>query len=392
MAAVPLIIDRIYKGILAKVENSGPFAAKLFHFCVQYRLRWNKLGMETPLVKLLIFRKIKQLVGGNMKYMAVGSAPLASVAQEFVRTVLDIKICQGYGLTETISTATGQDIYDMKTGNVGPPLAGVDIKLLNWEEGGYKINDTCGPRGEIVVGGPHIAKGYYKMPEKTQEDFQDDLDGFRWFKTGDIGQFLENGTLMIIDRKKDLVKPQGGEYISLGKGTGCAFYYVHILKFTCYALLDIFMNSLVIAIIMCLYFLVEGVLKLNQVINSICVVVCSDQTFSTAIIVPEEKSLAKFAKNVLEKSGFTVSQLCQDESVKNKLCKHLLEFGLMHGLAKFEIPKKITLVLDEWTPESGLITAASKLKRKEVEKYYSSEIKRMYESSTNENIIYYENI
>ena len=218
MAAVPLIIDRIYKNVLAKVEKSGPFSLKLFQFCVEYRLRWNRIGMDTPLVNKMIFRRVQRMVGGKLKYIGVGSAPLASVAQRFVRTVLDVKICQGYGLTETLCTATGQRVYDMQTGNVGPPLVGIDIMLKSWEDGGYRINDSCGPRGEIIVGGPHVAKEYFKMPEKTQEDFFIDSDGLRWFKTGDIGQFSKNGSLMIIDRKKDLVKPQGGEYISLGKG------------------------------------------------------------------------------------------------------------------------------------------------------------------------------
>ena len=218
MAAVPLIIDRIYKSVLSTVEKTGPFSSKLFQFCVEYRLRWNDIGMDCPLINRIIFHRVQRMVGGNLKYIGVGSAPLAPVAQRFVRTVLDVKICQGYGLTETLCTATGQGIYDQKTGNVGPPLVGIDIRLRSWEEGGYRVDDKCGPRGEILVGGNHIAKEYFKMPEKTQEEFFNDSNGTRWFKTGDIGQFSKNGSLMIIDRKKDLVKPQGGEYISLGKG------------------------------------------------------------------------------------------------------------------------------------------------------------------------------
>ena len=218
MAAVPLIIDRIYKNILSTVEKNGPFTFKLFKYCVDYRLTWNRIGMDTPLINRLIFRRVQQGVGGKLQYIGVGSAPLAPAAQRFVRTVLNVKVCQGYALTETLCTATGQGIHDIKTGNVGPPLVGIDIRLQSWEEGGYRIDDAGGPRGEIIVGGPHIAKEYFKMPEKTQEDFFNDSEGVRWFKTGDIGQFSKNGSLMIIDRKKDLVKPQGGEYISLGKG------------------------------------------------------------------------------------------------------------------------------------------------------------------------------
>ena len=102
--------------------------------------------------------------------------------------------------------------------------------------------------------------------------------------------------------------------------------------------------------------------------------------FATAIIVPDKNNLAKFAETAVGKKGFSVEQLCEDIAVKSALCNRLTEFGLSQGLQKFEIPKKITLVLDEWTPDTGLVTAAMKLKRKEVEKFYSSKITDMYAS------------
>ena len=124
--------------------------------------------------------------------------------------------------------------------------------------------------------------------------------------------------------------------------------------------------------------IVEGVLKLNEMVDSICVVVRSDQSFATAIIVPDQDNLIRLSQDVLGKHGFSITQLCQNDPVKASLCKRLLNFGLMNGLEKFEIPKKVSIVLDEWTIESGLITASSKLKRKEVEKYYSDIINQMY--------------
>ena len=218
MAGVPLIIDRIYKGIHTKVENGGALKAKLFHFCVQYRLKWNKRGMDTPLINKLIFSKVSGTVGGNLKWLLVGGAPIAPQSQDFVRTVLGVKFVAGYGLTETIAVAAISDPHDIRTGHVGPPLVGVDLKLVSWPEGGYTVQDSCGPRGEIVIGGNHVARGYFNMPEKTEEDFYDGPEGYRWFKTGDVGQMLPDGSLKIVDRKKDLVKLQMGEYVSLGKG------------------------------------------------------------------------------------------------------------------------------------------------------------------------------
>ena len=95
-------------------------------------------------------------------------------------------------------------------------MQGVDLRLVNWEEGGYTVADECGPRGEILVGGGHVALGYLDMPDTTEQEFFEEA-GTRWFRTGDIGQLHGDGTIQIIDRRKDLVKLQGGEYVSLGK-------------------------------------------------------------------------------------------------------------------------------------------------------------------------------
>merc|ERR1712058_143621 len=127
-------------------------------------------------------------------------------------------LMQGYGLTETCACATLMDLDDMvSTGRVGAPVRGVNIRLVNWEEGNYRVTDKPKPRGEIYIGGPNVAQGYFKNEEKTKEEFFTDAEGRRWFKTGDIGQIEGDGTLRIIDRKKDLVKLQFGEYVSLGK-------------------------------------------------------------------------------------------------------------------------------------------------------------------------------
>ena len=174
--------------------------------------------MSTPLINKLIFSKVTGTVGGNLKFLLTGGAPLAPKSQEFVRTVLGVKLVQGYGLTETVAVASISDPNDLRTGLVGPPLVGVDLKIVSWPEGGYTVHDACGPRGEIVIGGYHVAKGYYNMEQKTAEDFYDGPEGYRWFRTGDVGQILSDGSLKIVDRKKDLVKLQMGEYVSLGKG------------------------------------------------------------------------------------------------------------------------------------------------------------------------------
>ena len=109
------------------------------------------------------------------------------------------------------------EMQDLNYGTVGVPYHSFKFYLEDWEEGGYSASDKPNPRGEIVVGGDSIASGYYKLEEETKEAFYVDEEGTRWFKSGDIGEVLPNGTLKIIDRKKDLTKLANGEFVSLGK-------------------------------------------------------------------------------------------------------------------------------------------------------------------------------
>ena len=216
MCAVPLILDRLYKNITDNLEKKGPLFKEIFDNFYQYKLYWLKYGMETPLLDILLFKKIKGLLGGNMKWIMVGGAPLSQATHDFIRVCLGAFITQGYGLTESTCTGTLMENGDLSTGTVGKPMTGLHVKLIDWKEGNYKVTDRPNPRGEIVLGGNTICQGYFKMEQKTKEDFFME-DGIWWFKTGDIGELDHNDKLKIIDRKKDLVKLQHGEYVSLGK-------------------------------------------------------------------------------------------------------------------------------------------------------------------------------
>ena len=122
---------------------------------------------------------------------------------------------------------------------------------------------------------------------------------------------------------------------------------------------------------------VESVLKINPLVDSVCIIAQSDKSFTAAIVVPDKDNLARLSKE-LGKYGFSVEELCHDNAVKQAFCERLSQYGISMGLEKFEVPKKVALFLDEWTPESGLVTAAMKLKRKELESYYSNDIQKMY--------------
>lgn len=106
---------------------------------------------------------------------------------------------------------------DNTHGRIGIPLEGVKVKLIDWTEGGYSVNDKPNPRGEIMICGDCVVTGYYELPDENKESFICDSNGERWFMTGDIAEVLHDGSFKIIDRKKDLTKLANGEFISLGK-------------------------------------------------------------------------------------------------------------------------------------------------------------------------------
>jgi len=345
MCAVPLVLDRIYKGLQAGVKKKGAFTTKLVDFCYNYRLTWTRRGYKTPIMDRLIFKNLRGIVGGQLRVLLSGGAPLAPDAHDYCRTVLGVTLLQGYGLTETAATATIPDSHDFSTGRVGPPLQEVDIKLVNWDEGGYTVMDQQGPRGEIVIGGGHVAKEYYAMPDQTKAEFFNQ-DGKRWFRTGDIGHLFPDGTIKIIDRKKDLVKLQGGEYVSLGK--------------------------------------VESLLKIHSLIENICVYGNPEQSFPVCLLVPDQAALADLAQQH-GKGTLDREELCQDPTIKQQVLKIVQTHGASQKLAKFEIPQAVFLVCEPWTPESGLVTAAMKLKRKSIQSAFQDQIHEMYVVNGNNN-------
>lgn len=214
--AVPLVLERIKKAIQDEIEKRGEFFQKFFQFAIEYKYKWNLKGFSTPILDNLLFNKIKTILGNRIHLIPCGGAPLSAETQKFFNVCFGINILQGYGLTET-SGITFLDVDDSTLGVVGEPLPFTQVKLVDWPEGGYRITDQPNPRGEIMAKGDHIAKGYFGNDHLTKEAFIQESDGSTWFITGDIGEMLDGGKLKIIDRKKDIVKMQHGEFVSLGK-------------------------------------------------------------------------------------------------------------------------------------------------------------------------------
>ncbi|NXL13323.1 ACSL4 ligase, partial [Setophaga kirtlandii] len=338
MAAVPEIMDRIYKNVMSKVQEMNYIQRTLFKIGYDYKLEQIKRGYDAPLCNILLFKKVKALLGGNVRMMLSGGAPLSPQTQRFMNICFCCPVGQGYGLTETCGAGTITEVADYSTGRVGAPLICCEIKLRDWQEGGYTNKDKPNPRGEIIIGGPNVSMGYFKNEEKTTEEFTVDENGQRWFCTGDIGEFHPDGCLQIIDRKKDLVKLQAGEYVSLGK--------------------------------------VEAALKNCPLIDNICAYAKSDQSYVISFVVPNQKKLTALA----EQKGISGSwvDICNNPTMEAEILREIKEVANKMKLERFEIPIKVRLSPEPWTPETGLVTDAFKLKRKELKNHYLNDIERMY--------------
>jgi len=230
MVFAPAVLDRVRQAVQAKFSAASPTLKKLVAAGLAAGEREFHAGRcgSTFFYNALIFKKVQKLIGGRVRMMISGSAPLSRDTQIFMQTCFRCPLRQGYGLTETTSAGAISALDDTDEG-VGQVLTSVRISLRDWEEGGYRTADANDPafgmpRGEVLVGGPAVCQGYYiasDMPDpeleaKNASEFSV-IDGVRYFHTGDIGAFTSKGQLLIVDRKKDLVKLQQGEYVALSK-------------------------------------------------------------------------------------------------------------------------------------------------------------------------------
>ncbi|KAL5204550.1 hypothetical protein ABZP36_009421 [Zizania latifolia] len=345
MTAVPAILDRVRDGVRKNVDAKGGVAKKLFDIAYSRRLAaingswFGAWGLEKHLWDMLVFQKVHAILGGRIRFILSGGAPLSGDTQRFINICLGAPIGQGYGLTETCAGGTFSEYDDTSVGRVGAPLPCSYIKLIDWAEGGYLTNDSPNPRGEIVIGGPNVTKGYFKNEAKTNEVYKDDERGMRWFYSGDIGRLHPDGCLEIIDRKKDIVKLQHGEYVSLGK--------------------------------------VEAVLSVSPYVDNIMIHADPFHSYCVALVVVSRSELKDWAS----KQGITYTDfldLCQKQETVKEVLQSLTKAAKQARLEKFEIPAKIKLIEEPWTPESGLVTAALKLKREVIKKAHHDDLVQLY--------------
>lgn len=354
MVFAPAVLDKVYQSVINKRDNLGAVGRKLFGWGLASGERHFKRGQigANRVYNGLIFKKVQKLVGGRLKAMLTGSAPLSPDIQRFVQTVFDVPVRQGYGLTETCAGSCVAFWGDNSTACVGPPTVSAVVRLADWPEGNYMNSDKDKPeigmrRGEILIGGPAVSQGYFVSPTRPNEELRKKnaedwvvIDGIRFFRSGDIGQIRPNGTLEIIDRKKDLWKGPNGEYVALTK--------------------------------------VEAALKLCEFVD---MPMCYGKTggeFPVALLCPQKPRIESLALELGVDGDFPA--LCCNEAVLGRVAESCRAKCKEQRLAEFETPKKYVLIAELWTPENDMLTAAMKLKRPLIVEKHREEIDRLYKA------------
>ncbi|XP_028082346.1 long chain acyl-CoA synthetase 4-like isoform X2 [Camellia sinensis] len=234
--AVPRVLDRIYAGLQQKISSGGLLKNTMFNFADSYKLHNMKNGSKhvdaAPLCDKIVFNKVKHGLGGNVRLILSGAAPLATHVEAFLRVVACCHVLQGYGLTESCAGTFVSLPNELgMLGTLGPPVPNVDVCLESIPEMGYDALSST-PRGEICIRGDTLFLGYHKREDLTKEVL---IDG--WLHTGDVGEWQPNGSMKIIDRKKNIFKLSQGEYVAVenlenvyGSVTGIDSIWVGILE------------------------------------------------------------------------------------------------------------------------------------------------------------------
>ncbi|KOG89657.1 AMP-dependent synthetase, partial [Streptomyces varsoviensis] len=335
MAAVPRIFEKVYNGVAAKARAGGSAKYKIFQWAAEVAREYAKasqdnfrhtgstsvsfgLAAKHKIADALVYAKIREAFGGRLRACVSGSAALAPDIGFFFSGA-GIHILEGYGLTESSAASFVNPGRAYRTGTVGKPLPGTEVRIAD--------------DGEVMLRSPGIMQGYHGLPEKTSEVLESD----GWFHTGDIGELSADGYLRITDRKKDLIKTSGGKYIAPAE--------------------------------------VEGQFKAVCPFVSNILVHGADRNFCTALISLDEPTLMEWAKeHGLEGRSYA-------EVVAAKETEELIDGyvrRLNEGLQRWQTIKKFRLLPRDLDIEHGELTPSLKLKRPVVERQFKDLIEDMY--------------
>jgi long-chain acyl-CoA synthetase len=324
LLSVPRVFEKVFNGAQRKAE--GP-KAKVFDFAVSTAQEWSEAvnegrspGLVTNLKKAvsdkLVYSKLRDGLGGRVRYCVSGGAPLAPHLAHFFHAA-GITILEGYGLTETSAPATVNTPDALRIGTVGRPVAGAEIQIAE--------------DGEILIRGGNVFRGYYNNEEATAESITDD----GWFRSGDIGEIDHDGFLKITGRKKEIIVTAGGKNVAPA--------------------------------------VLEERLKANRLVSQ-AMVVGDNRPFIGALVTLEPEELAAFAKEH-DLSG-DVAELSQSDAVQAEVGRAVDHAN--QAVSKAESIRKVVVLERDFTEEEDELTPTLKLRRRNVERNFADEIEGLY--------------
>jgi long-chain acyl-CoA synthetase len=350
MISVPRLFERMYGLVFKSMEEGSAVKKKVFSWAVSVgrttarkKLAGEKPGvilrLQQNLADRLVFSKLHEKLGGNLRFAVSGGAALSKEIGEFFMAA-GIKIIEGYGLTETAPIVSANPMDRPRFGTVGHVLPGVTIAIQRLEDkaviGQISGNDYPSSletgEGEILVKGPNIMEGYWNDEAATREAF--DSDG--WYHTGDVGRF-DKGYLTITDRVKHMIVSKGGKNIYPGP--------------------------------------IEDQFTTNQWIDQI-MVVGEGREFLCALVVPDYEALEKYAHT--EEIDFSETNDLLEKPEIQSLFKQVFR-DYSRTASSHEKIRRFRLLSEPFTVENGLMTPTLKLRRKKIEAAYSDTIDAMYD-------------
>ncbi|KAM6941053.1 long-chain-fatty-acid--CoA ligase 1a isoform 2-T4 [Lycodopsis pacificus] len=328
---VPRLLNRMFDKVFSQANT--PLKRWLLDFAFSRKEAELKSGVvrKDSMWDQLIFKKVQASLGGRVRLIITGAAPVSPTILTFLRAALGCQFYEGYGQTECTAGCSMSMPGDWTAGHVGPPLPCNAIKLVDVTEMNYL---AANGEGEVCVKGPNVFQGYLKDPERTAEAIDDD----GWLHTGDIGKWLPRGTLKIIDRKKHIFKLAQGEYIAPEK--------------------------------------IETAYSLSDPVAQVFVYGESLKACLVGIVVPDPDFLPMWIK----KKGIegSYSELCKDKDVKNAILEDIQRLGKDAGLKSFEQVRDIALHTEPFSVQNGLLTPTLKAKRTEIRSYFREQIDELY--------------
>ncbi|XP_010638087.1 long-chain-fatty-acid--CoA ligase 6 isoform X10 [Fukomys damarensis] len=349
---VPRLLNRMYDKIFSQADT--PLKRWLLEFAAKRKQAEVHSGIirNNSIWDELFFNKIQASLGGRVRMIVTGAAPASPTVLGFLRAALGCQVYEGYGQTECTAGCTFTTPGDWTSGHVGAPLPCNHIKLVDVEELNYWTHKG---EGEICVRGPNVFKGYLKDQERTKEA----LDSDGWLHTGDIGKWLPEGTLKIIDRKKHIFKLAQGEYVAPEK--------------------------------------IENIYIRSEPVAQIYVHGDSLKAYLVGIVVPDPEVMPSWA----QKKGIEgpYADVCANKDLKKAILEDLVRLGKESGLHSFEQVvtflclaqdvegerwsqvKAIYIHCDMFSVHNGLLTPTLKAKRPELREYFRKQIEELYSIS-----------